>query len=79
MILKYIEGGDLRQWELPNIRAFNIGLREWWSKLNCITNPLMYQQVQVNFINIPYSFFIGNMILLKKLLAEKHCLYLLVV
>lgn len=45
MILKYIEGGDLRQWDLPNIKAFNIGLREWWSKLNCITNPLMYQQL----------------------------------
>ncbi|KAH6789867.1 heat shock protein [Perilla frutescens var. frutescens] len=45
MILKYIEAGDLRKWNLPNIKALNIGLREWRSKLNCITNPLMYQQL----------------------------------
>lgn len=45
MILKYIEAGDLQQWNFPNIKAFNIGLREWRSNLNCITNPLMYQQV----------------------------------
>ncbi|XP_042006072.1 uncharacterized protein LOC121754845 [Salvia splendens] len=45
MILKYVEAGDLRQWNLPNIKAFYIGLREFRSKLNCITNPLMYQQL----------------------------------
>ncbi|XP_057787999.1 uncharacterized protein LOC131005182 [Salvia miltiorrhiza] len=45
IILKYIEAGDLQRWNLPNIKAFNIGLREWRSKLNCITNPLMYQQL----------------------------------
>lgn len=56
MILKYIEARDLRQWNLPNIKAFNIGLGEWRSKLNCITNPLMYQQVQVIFINL-HNFF----------------------
>ncbi|KAL6545839.1 hypothetical protein OROGR_009713 [Orobanche gracilis] len=43
-ILKYIEDGDLRRWSLPDIKAFNIGLREWRSKLNCITNSCMYQQ-----------------------------------
>ncbi|CAH9058159.1 unnamed protein product [Cuscuta europaea] len=38
-LLKYIEDGDLRKWILPDIRAFNLGLSEWRSKLNCITNP----------------------------------------
>lgn len=47
MVLKYIDDGDLRKWNLPDIKAFNIGLREWRSKLNCITNSHMYQQVQV--------------------------------
>lgn len=45
MVLKYIEDGDLRHWSLPDIRAFNIGLSEWRSKLNCFTNPYMYEQV----------------------------------
>ncbi|XP_022136386.1 uncharacterized protein LOC111008108 isoform X3 [Momordica charantia] len=45
MVLKYIEDGDLRRWSLPGIRAFNIGLSEWRSKLNCITNPYMYEQL----------------------------------
>ncbi|KAL6517582.1 hypothetical protein OROMI_033283 [Orobanche minor] len=46
-ILKYIEDGDLRRWSLPDIKAFNIGLREWRSKLNCITNSCMYQQLGI--------------------------------
>ncbi|KAI3445814.1 hypothetical protein Pfo_002479 [Paulownia fortunei] len=45
IILKYIDHGDLRQYSLPDIKAINIGLREWRSKLNCITNPHMYQQL----------------------------------
>ncbi|XP_004288081.1 PREDICTED: uncharacterized protein LOC101309289 [Fragaria vesca subsp. vesca] len=45
MVLKYIEDGDLRRWSLPDIRAFNIGLAEWRSKLNCFTNPYMYEQL----------------------------------
>ncbi|XP_038886891.1 uncharacterized protein LOC120077095 isoform X2 [Benincasa hispida] len=45
MVLKYIEDGDLRRWSLPDIRAFNIGISEWRSKLNCITNPYMYEQL----------------------------------
>lgn len=28
MILKYIEAGDLQHWNFPNMKAFNIGLRE---------------------------------------------------
>ncbi|XP_024182194.1 uncharacterized protein LOC112187572 isoform X2 [Rosa chinensis] len=45
MVLKYIEDGDLRRWSLPDIRAFNIGLSEWRSKLNCFTNPYMCEQL----------------------------------
>ncbi|PKI65717.1 hypothetical protein CRG98_013906 [Punica granatum] len=43
-VLKYIEDGDLRRWSLTDIRAFNIGSSEWRSKLNCVTNPYMYEQ-----------------------------------
>ncbi|CAL5434247.1 unnamed protein product [Camellia sinensis] len=44
LVLKYIEDADLRRWILPNIKDFNIGLGEWRSMLNCITNPHMYEQ-----------------------------------
>ncbi|CAL5434496.1 unnamed protein product [Camellia sinensis] len=45
LVLKYIEDADLRRWILPNIKVFNIGLGEWHSMLNCITNPHMYEQL----------------------------------
>ncbi|KAL7199664.1 hypothetical protein ACSBR2_021873 [Camellia fascicularis] len=45
LVLKYIEDAYLRRWILPNIKAFNIGLGEWRSMLNCITNPHMYEQL----------------------------------
>ncbi|XP_028109961.1 uncharacterized protein LOC114308549 [Camellia sinensis] len=45
LVLKYIEDADLRRWILPNIKDFNIGLGEWRSMLNCITNPHMYEQL----------------------------------
>ena len=45
MILKYIEDIDLRQWSLPDTKAFSIGLDEWRSELNCLTNPYMFEQV----------------------------------
>lgn len=45
-VLKYIENGDLRRWSLPDITAFGIGISQWRSKLNCITNPHMYEQVR---------------------------------
>ncbi|KAK7363041.1 hypothetical protein VNO77_05170 [Canavalia gladiata] len=44
LILKYIEDGDLHRWSLPGIRAFNVGLSEWRSRFNCISNPYMYKQ-----------------------------------
>ncbi|MCD7451612.1 hypothetical protein HAX54_012874, partial [Datura stramonium] len=43
-VLKYIEDGDLHRWSLPDIRAFGIGINQWRSKLNCISNPHMYEQ-----------------------------------
>ena len=46
LVLKHIEDADLRRWSLPNIKAFNVGLGEWRSMLNCITNPHIYEQVQ---------------------------------
>ncbi|KAI3774631.1 hypothetical protein L1987_49190 [Smallanthus sonchifolius] len=45
MVLKYIEDGDLRLWTLPDIKEFNIGLSNWLSKLNCITNPHLFEQL----------------------------------
>ncbi|KAJ4843127.1 hypothetical protein Tsubulata_002918, partial [Turnera subulata] len=45
MVLKYMEDVDIRRWSLPGIRAFNIGLSEWRSKINCITNPHMFEQL----------------------------------
>ncbi|WCJ18175.1 hypothetical protein M5689_000549 [Euphorbia peplus] len=45
MVLKYIEDVELHRWSLPDSRAFNTGLSEWRSKINCITNPFMYQEL----------------------------------
>ncbi|KAG9440101.1 hypothetical protein H6P81_020266 [Aristolochia fimbriata] len=44
-VLKYVEDGDLRRYALPDIQAFNIGLRQEWSKLNCLTNPSLFEQL----------------------------------
>lgn len=44
-VLDYIEDIDLRRWRLPDIKAFSFGLMEWRSKVNCITNPYMYEQL----------------------------------
>lgn len=45
MVIKYIEDHDLRRWALPDIKAFWIGLREERSKLNCVTNPFVFDEV----------------------------------
>ncbi|XP_071728390.1 uncharacterized protein [Rutidosis leptorrhynchoides] len=47
MVPKYIEDGDLRRWTLPDIKEFNIGLSKWRSKLNCITNSHLFDQVTI--------------------------------
>ncbi|XP_049933144.1 uncharacterized protein LOC116251651 isoform X2 [Nymphaea colorata] len=45
MLIKYIEDANLRKWELPDIRAFNIGIRPMFAKLNCVTNPYIFDQL----------------------------------
>ncbi|KVH93378.1 uncharacterized protein LOC112517220 [Cynara cardunculus var. scolymus] len=53
MVLKYIGDGDLRRWTLPNIKEFNIGLSNWRSKLNCITNPHLFEQLlKISVMNL---------------------------
>ncbi|KAI3862260.1 hypothetical protein MKW92_007048 [Papaver armeniacum] len=44
-LLKYIEDGELNKWNLPDTRAFDISLKEERQKLNCITNPYMFDQL----------------------------------
>ena len=46
-VLKYIEDADLRQWQQPNSRDFHTALREERAKLNCVTNPHVFEQVKV--------------------------------
>ncbi|KAF6169225.1 hypothetical protein GIB67_013655, partial [Kingdonia uniflora] len=45
MMLKYIEDEDLRRWSLPDVKEFSIGIRDERSKLNCVTNPYMFDQL----------------------------------
>ncbi|KAL9264977.1 hypothetical protein AKJ16_DCAP15049, partial [Drosera capensis] len=42
LMLKYIEDGDLRRWKMPDLKAFNVGMNEWRSKMNCISNPQLF-------------------------------------
>uniref|UniRef100_J3LCN4 DHHA1 domain-containing protein n=1 Tax=Oryza brachyantha TaxID=4533 RepID=J3LCN4_ORYBR len=52
-ILKYIEDADLRQWKLPNAKEFQTALRDERAKLNCITNPLVFEQLlQLDVCNL---------------------------
>ncbi|KAI3990295.1 hypothetical protein MKX01_037634 [Papaver californicum] len=44
-VLKNIEDSELNKWNLPDIKAFNISLKEERRKLNCITNPYMFDQL----------------------------------
>ncbi|KAJ6302693.1 hypothetical protein OIU77_016723 [Salix suchowensis] len=45
MVLKYVEDMDLRRWSLPDIRAFKVGIGEWRSKFNYVTNPYMFEEL----------------------------------
>ncbi|KAL8136588.1 hypothetical protein V2J09_002589 [Rumex salicifolius] len=45
LLLSYIEDVDLRRWRLKDINAFKIGMGEWRSRMNCITNPFMFDQL----------------------------------
>ncbi|XP_010547645.1 PREDICTED: uncharacterized protein LOC104819324 [Tarenaya hassleriana] len=44
-VLDYIEDMDLRRWSLPDVKAFSVGIKEWLSRINCITNPYMFEQL----------------------------------
>ncbi|KAG6466047.1 uncharacterized protein LOC122037411 [Zingiber officinale] len=44
-VLSYIEDAALCQWRMPDTKAFDIGLRDERAKLNCITNPYVFQQL----------------------------------
>ncbi|XP_026658079.2 uncharacterized protein LOC103701218 isoform X3 [Phoenix dactylifera] len=44
-VLRYLEDTDLRRWELPDIKAFNIGIKDERAKLNCVTNPHVFKQL----------------------------------
>lgn len=44
-VLIYIEDVDLRRFELSDVEAFKIGSREEMSKLNCVTNPCVFEQI----------------------------------
>ncbi|MCL7034365.1 hypothetical protein MKW94_024299, partial [Papaver nudicaule] len=44
-MLKFVEDSELQKWNLPDIKAFNIGLEEERRKLNLITNPYMFDQL----------------------------------
>ncbi|KAG9157977.1 hypothetical protein Leryth_000140 [Lithospermum erythrorhizon] len=52
-LLDYIGDRDLHKGAMPDIEAFNIGIRDWYSKLNCITNALMYEQLtEMNVVDV---------------------------
>ncbi|KAL5205032.1 hypothetical protein ABZP36_009903 [Zizania latifolia] len=52
-VLKYIEDSDLRQWQLPNTKEFQTALRDERGKLNCVTNPLVFEQLlQLDVCNL---------------------------
>lgn len=53
MVLKYIEDTALQKWSLADTKAFLTGISDWRSKLNCITNPYMYEQLlELNAVDL---------------------------
>ncbi|TKV99452.1 hypothetical protein SEVIR_8G044500v4 [Setaria viridis] len=44
-VVEYIEDADLRRWQLPNTKEFQTALREERAKLNCVTNPHVFEQL----------------------------------
>ncbi|WVZ54307.1 hypothetical protein U9M48_005126 [Paspalum notatum var. saurae] len=44
-VLEYIEDADLRRWQLPNTMEFQTALRDERAKLNCVTNPHVFEQL----------------------------------
>lgn len=44
-VLECIEDADLRRYQLPNTKEFQTALRDERAKLNCVTNPHVFEQV----------------------------------
>ncbi|XP_044980683.1 uncharacterized protein LOC123447992 [Hordeum vulgare subsp. vulgare] len=44
-VVKYVEDADLRQWQLPGSRSFHTALRDERAKLNCVSNPQVFEQL----------------------------------
>lgn len=44
-VLQYIEDADLRRWQLPDTKEFQAALRDERAKLNCVTNPHVFEQL----------------------------------
>ncbi|CAN6380684.1 unnamed protein product [Urochloa humidicola] len=44
-VLEYIEDADLRRWQLPTTKEFQAALRDERAKLNCVTNPHVFEQL----------------------------------
>lgn len=49
-VLRYVEDIDLRRFKLPDVGAFKIGIKEEMAKLNCVTNPYVFEQVVYCFL-----------------------------
>ena len=44
-VVKYIENMDLLRWDLPDVEAFSIGIKDMRAKLNSVINPNVFEQV----------------------------------
>uniref|UniRef100_A0ACD5WAY8 Uncharacterized protein n=1 Tax=Avena sativa TaxID=4498 RepID=A0ACD5WAY8_AVESA len=72
-VVKYIEDADLRRWQLPNSREFHAALREERAKLNCLTNPLVFEQlVQLDVSDLLAR---GNSLAQNRLEAARKLIY----
>ncbi|KAK1267919.1 hypothetical protein QJS04_geneDACA006476 [Acorus gramineus] len=44
-IVDYVEDGDLQRWALPDVKAFNTGIKEERERLNCVANPYLFDEL----------------------------------
>lgn len=44
-VVKYIENMDLLRLDLPDVKAFSIGIKGMRAKLNSVINPNVFEQV----------------------------------
>ncbi|XP_047087934.1 uncharacterized protein LOC124699721 [Lolium rigidum] len=72
-VVKYIEDADLRLWEQPNSSEFHTALREERAKLNCVTNPHVFEQlVQLDVCDLLAR---GNSLVQNRLEAARKLIY----